>query len=207
MAMSWRSFAIVPAAGNSQRMGQAKLLLPWRGRTVIEHTLAAWSAGGVTQTIVVTRPDDVSLALLARQSGAEVVTPSVAPPEMKDSIRIALEEIARVHRPSDTDVWLLAPADIPWLSAAVIRDLLAAHRTSAPRILVPVQESQRGHPVLFPWPLASQVATLLPHEGVNALLDRHTWTPVSVTAGIIHGDLDTPEDYERWLSAQGHKGH
>ena len=194
---SWRSFAIVPAAGSSLRMGQPKLLMPWRGRTVVEHTLAAWSAGGVSRTIVVTRPDDMSLAQIARQSGADVVTPPNAPPEMKDSIRFALEEIARLHQPTDSDVWLLAPADIPWLSGEVIRDLLAAHQPSTPRILVPVQDSHRGHPVLFPWSLAAQVATLLPHEGVNALLDRHSWTPIPVTAGMIHGDLDTPEDYER----------
>lgn len=204
MTMAWRSFAIVPAAGNSTRMGQAKLLLPWRGRTVIEHTLAAWSAGGVSRTVVVTRPDDVSLAQVARQSGAEVFSPTIAPPEMKDSIRIALEEIARVHRPTEFDAWLLAPADMPWLSAEVIRELLTAHQPSTPRILVPMQDSQRGHPVLFPWPLASQVAALAPHEGVNALLDRHSWTAIPVTTGLIHGDLDSPEDYERGLSAQGH---
>lgn len=197
---SWRSFAIVPAAGNSLRMGQAKLLLPWRGRLVIEQTLAAWSAGGVTRTIVVIRPDDMALAQISRQSGADVVTPPLPPPEMKDSIRIALEHVAENYRPAATDAWLLAPADMPWLSPEVIGQLLAAHQPSTPRILVPVQDSRRGHPVLFPWPLAAQVATLSPREGVNAILDRHTWTPIPVAAGIIHGDLDTPEDYQRLLS-------
>jgi molybdenum cofactor cytidylyltransferase len=192
---AWHSFAIVPAAGRSIRMGQPKLLLPWRGQTVIEHTIAAWRASAVTRIVVVIRPDDSQLAEIANLAGADVVIPEVAPPEMKDSIRIALEHVARSDHPTEVDVWLLAPADMPWLSANVIRELLAAHRPSEPRILVPVQGEQRGHPVLFPWSLAKEVATLTAQEGVNALLDRHGWTPVPVSVDFIHGDLDTPEDY------------
>ena len=197
MTIAWRSFAIVPAAGHSTRMGQPKLLLPWRGRTVIEHTLAAWRAGGVTRTIVVTRPGDADLAAISSSTGAEVLTPAVAPPEMKDSIRAALEHLARVDSPTDADVWLLAPADMPWLSPSVIRKLLESHTPMVPRILVPVQGTQRGHPVLFPWPWAKLLDTLASHEGINSLLTRHSWTPVQVADGIIHGDLDTPEDYEK----------
>ena len=179
-----RSFASVPAAGHSHRMGQPKLLLPWRGQTVIEHTLTAWRLGGVDVTVVVARPEDQLLAEAARSAGAEVVLPAVAPPEMKDSIRIALEHITRRYQPAEQDAWLLAPADMPWLSAAVIRHLLATHVPRMPRILVPVRNRQRGHPVLFPWPVACDVARLPAQAGVNALLKSHGWTAVPVDAQV-----------------------
>lgn len=193
----WRSFAIVPAAGQSHRMGQPKLLLTWRGRTVIEHTLNAWREGGVDQTCVVVRPEDEALVQVARSAGAEVIVPTLTPPQMKDSIRIALDHIAQRFQPTEQDVWLLAPADMPWLSSATIRHLLASHLPTAPRILVPVKNQQRGHPVLFPWSLASDVAKLQEQEGVNQLLKSHGWTAVPVDDPAIHGDLDTPEDYAR----------
>lgn len=42
-----RAFAIVPAAGESRRMGgPAKLLLPLQGVPLIAHTLIAWQAAG-----------------------------------------------------------------------------------------------------------------------------------------------------------------
>lgn len=178
-------------------MGRPKLLLPWRNQTVIQSTLAAWRAGGVTHTVVVTRPDDAELAAVARAAGVEVVVPTVAPPEMKDSIQIALEYVARQHEPAASDVWLIAPADMPRLSAMVIRQLLAAHMPSAPQILVPVHGAIRGHPVLFPWNLASDVATLMPTDGVHVIKQRHGWTAIDVAEEVNDGDLDTPEDYDR----------
>ncbi len=178
-------------------MGRPKLLLPWLDQTVIQYTLAAWRAGGVTHTVMVTRPDDAELAAVARASGVEVVVPAIAPSEMKDSIQIALEYVARQHRPVAGDAWLLAPADMPRLSATVIRQLLSAHVPSAPRILVPVMGERRGHPVLFPWNLASEVATLAPSEGVNAIPQRHGWIKIAVDEDVFDCDFDTPEDYDR----------
>ena len=57
----FRSFAVVPAAGRSERMGAPKLLLPLGDSTVIEHVLAAWTASPVTRTVVVVRADDAEL--------------------------------------------------------------------------------------------------------------------------------------------------
>lgn len=190
-----RSFAIVPAAGHSRRMGTPKLLLPWGDSTVLAHTLAAWRAATVTRTIVVVRRNDEPTAEVVRQCGAVLVQPTADPPEMKDSIRAALEEVRVREQPTSSDVWLLAPADMPWLAPSVVATLLAAHDPETPRILVPEADGRRGHPVLFPWPLAAEVATLGADEGVNALLDRHGWTPLPVPSPGIHGDLDTPEDY------------
>jgi molybdenum cofactor cytidylyltransferase len=193
----WRSFAIVPAAGNSVRMGRPKLLLPWKDRTVIESLLSAWQTGGVTHTVVVVRPEDDQLANLARRTGADVAVPFAAPPEMKDSVRFGLEFVAERYKPEPRDVWLLAPADMPQLSSAVIQQLLSAHDPSDPRILMPVHEGQRGHPVLFPWSMAAETRNLPEDEGINAIHKKHGWTAVAVTEPFIHGDLDTPEDYER----------
>ena len=57
-----RTFAIIPAAGRSQRMGQPKLLLPWRNSTIIEHVLAAWRASQVSHMLMVVHPADRQLA-------------------------------------------------------------------------------------------------------------------------------------------------
>ncbi len=43
--------AIVTAAGRSARMGRPKALLPWGGRTLIEHQCAA--LGGLAEVVVV----------------------------------------------------------------------------------------------------------------------------------------------------------
>jgi molybdenum cofactor cytidylyltransferase len=195
-----RYFAIVPAAGLSVRMGRPKLLLPWRRKTVIETVLEAWRASGVSHVVMTVRPEDIELAALGRASGAETVVVSPPPPDMKASVLAGLDYVARNYQPRPTDAWLLAPADMPLLSAQVIDALLAARGAGGPsdEIVAPCRSGKRGHPVLFPWPLAAAARRLGPDEGLNQLLTRHRVReiPVDDETGFI--DLDTPDDYRRW---------
>ena len=176
-------------------MGQDKLLLAWGEATVIESLLASWRASGVDQMVVVMREDQTELRALCRET--TIVIPPVAPPEMKDSVLAALDRIRKAFAPEDGDVWLLAPADMPQLVPEVVKQILAAHDPAYPAIIVPVSEGRRGHPVLFPWAFASSVETLAENEGVNALLERLPVRELECNEAGIHGDLDTPDDYER----------
>ncbi len=216
-----RSFAIIPAAGHSARMGRPKLLLPWGRGTVIESVLAAWCASHVDGIVAVVRSDDGQLADVCHRAGAEVAVPETPPPEMKDSVAAGLAYIQKRFAPDADDAWLLAPADMPTLSPQVIDRLLAEHaeavraakstrergtakpasegRDSPGRatILVATFQGKRGHPVLFPWVLAQQVPLLVPHEGVNALLARYCVREVACGDASILDDLDTPAEYRR----------
>ncbi len=178
-------------------MGAPKLLLPWGSRTLIEHVLAAWQSAGVERCVVVVHRDDHVLAELAANAGAEVVVPAVPPPDMKASVQAALGHIAQHHAPNAEDVWLLAPADMPALSPAVVHALLAAAVENPNAIVAPTYQGRRGHPVLFRWRLADEVQRLAPDQGVNKLLQRHTVVEIPVPSVGILDDIDTPEDYCR----------
>ncbi len=225
------SYAIVPAAGRSKRMGSPKLLLPWGHATIIEQVLAAWRSSRVDRILVVVHPDDRELAERCRGDRVTVVIPTVPPPEMKDSVAAALRHIESECLPSSDDCWLLAPADMPNLSSATIDRLLTQHArrschserseesppppeilrcaqndTSEAPILVPVHGGRRGHPVLFPWPLAAEVFALSATQGVNQLRRRHAVLEVSCGADELGDDVDTVEDYRRLASPRQQAG-
>ena len=209
----FQSFGIIPAAGRSRRMGQPKLMMPWGTMTVVEQVVAAWRRSSVDHVVAIVRADDLELARLCQQAGAIVVVPQQPPLEMKDSVIVALEAITTRFKPGGDAVWLLAPADMPRLSSAVIDAILDEHRGAGQEILVPTHamptngnsrqanEAKRGHPVLFPWSLVQDVASLNEDEGVNVLLTRNPTREVSVNHPSILDDLDTVDDYQR-LSAQ-----
>jgi molybdenum cofactor cytidylyltransferase len=206
-----RSFAIIPAAGRSQRMGQPKLLLPWGPSTLIEHVLGAWRASRVAQTVIVVHPDDQSLAELSRHCGALVVQPQAAPSEMKVSVRLGLERIERDFHPHASDAWLLAPADMPGISPLTIDRLIGAYQSGLGRaepaqIWAPRSAGRRGHPVLFPWRLAAEVHRLAADEGINALVARQAIAYLEDADESVIEDLDTPEDYERLRAKHGADG-
>jgi molybdenum cofactor cytidylyltransferase len=208
--MTSRYFALVPAAGHSSRMGQPKLLMPLDGRAVVVHTLAAWQSSTVDRVAVVIRPDDMALADVVRAAGARVdlVIPSAPPPDMKASIQAALKHIDQSHSPAECDAFLVAPADMPRLSPAIIDRLIARHRAAGNKtVLTPTARGKRGHPVLFPWPLTSEVFSLGPAQGLDAVVRRHA--PVTVPCEDLVGDseypfadIDTPEDYREMTNDQ-----
>lgn len=198
-----RSFAIIPAAGHSRRMGRHKLLLPWHGSTVIERVLRAWLASDVSQVVVVARKDDHGLLAVCRDIAVDTVCPEVDPPDMKASVQCGLRYLAEQYDASDEDVWLLAPADLPRLSTALVNQVLASHNGADPAIVVPTVAERRGHPVLFPWCTATDVFALRRDEGVNRILDKYPIRRISVPSLDCLEDVDTPTDYRRLLAADG----
>jgi molybdenum cofactor cytidylyltransferase len=194
---SFRSFAVIPAAGLGRRMGGSKLLLPWGGTTLVEHVLGVWRASRVTAVVIVVRPGDDALAKVARRADVDVVVPETAPAEMKHSVQRGVTYLRERYAPQPQDVWMMAPADVPLISSHLIDALLASHRPDSPTIIVPAIQSQRGHPVLFPWERARDVEDLAEDEGVNALSKRFPSRTLAWDDAAILSDVDTPDDYRR----------
>ena len=203
-----RTFAIIPAAGHSTRMGTPKLLLPLQGRPLILHTIEAWRRSRIDQVVVVVRPGDTGLAEVVCSANAVLVVPESPPPDMKASIRAALVRIERDLAPQAQDAFLVAPADMPRLSPLVIDRLMDQHFSSdQASILVPTIAGRCGHPVLFPWPCADDVHRLPADAGLNTLVEQSTPRLIPCEDLISTGeypfaDIDTPEDFRRVTGAE-----
>ncbi len=199
-----RLFAVIPAAGHSVRMGRPKLLLPYRGTTVIGSVLQTLSIPSITGTYVVVRADDLALRQEVEIHHGQVVSPAVNPPDMRASVEFALQHIATQHEPTDDDGWLLIPADHPLLSPALLAELLTVWDVQRPEILVPTYLGRRGHPTLFRWSTVRALADIPADRGLNWLLDRFADRVLDWPCDHPEAtqDLDTPEDYERLLKQE-----
>jgi molybdenum cofactor cytidylyltransferase len=193
-----RMFAVLPAAGQSRRMGQPKLLLPWGNfPTLLDAVLTHWRAAVPAHVVLVLRADDAGLLAIARRHPIQVVAADPPPRDMKVSVQLALTWIAEHLQPNKSDAWLLSPADVPWISPQLLSRMRAAHASNPDCIVVPSFQQRRGHPVLFPWPLAAEVAALAEDEGVNILARRHPTIELVENDSRIVEDIDTPQDYQR----------
>jgi molybdenum cofactor cytidylyltransferase len=194
--------AVVPAAGRSVRMGRPKLLMDFEGKTLIHRVVTALREGGADRIIVVPpadAPESAAIAAEAAAAGAQVLLPESQPAEMRESVELGLAVLDADPRPASI---LLAPGDIPGLTADLVTHLLEIARDWPDRIVVPTQDGRRGHPIILPWTIALRIRELPDDAGVNLLVERHhgdvTEVPVSVPGTI--DDLDTPEDLERWAA-------
>lgn len=195
-----QSFAVIPAAGRSRRMGdQQKLLLPWRGTTLIEQVLRAWLESRIDRIVLVSRRDDHELhRVVRRYPSIELVLPEEDPSEMKRSVWIGLQHLQSTQ-PTDRDRWLLAPADMPTLTHTLIDQIIERGWKSS-AIVYPKFDQRRGHPVSFPWSFAKQVGQLGTNEGINCLLERFPCESLSIDTEPYPADVDTEADYHRLLS-------
>lgn len=195
-----RTFGLVPAAGKSVRMGQPKLLLPWRGNSIIYHVVSALREGGVEAVLVVVRPGDAALRTAAEEVDAKVLELSQETPDMKATLLAGLAEIGLRWNPAAADGFLLVPADHPTLDPSLVAAMLRESADAS--ILVPTFAGKRGHPTWVAWKHVPAIQASPPNEGLNAYLRRHAEEVCEMpwNSDQILRDLDTPEDYARLRS-------
>ena len=196
--------AIVPAAGRSERMGRPKLILTFRGTTVITRVVTALRQGGADPIVVVAPPANAPGAAAvteeAENAGAKVVVPADHPIDMRASFELGLCELERASPPRFI---LLAPADNAGITRELVATVIERATTEALAIIIPTVKGRRGHPIAVSWELAVMSRSLPLGAGLNALValhaDRVIELEVAEPGALI--DLDTPEDYERWIEA------
>lgn len=178
-------------------MGQPKLMLPLGGRPVIEWLVESLRHPAVVEVVIIVRPDDDLLARASEATGARVVRPPEAPPDMKASVGWGLQDVSARAGADGWDGWLLVPADHPVLVPEVLTELAAAWGGEDEAILVPTCGGRRGHPTLFAWSLAEEVAEIPADAGLNWLVARHAGRVRELELGReeVLLDMDTPEDF------------
>lgn len=140
--------AIVPAAGMSTRMGsQNKLLLSYRGKSLIEHAVDALLASDVSEIIVVIGFEAENVeAKLAGRSVKFIVNPGYQE-GMSTSIKAGVQAVS-----PEAKAIMIYLADQPLLTCADINQIAAAFRTAkaeGKNIVVPFHKGQRGNPVIM----------------------------------------------------------
>ena len=188
--------AVVLAAGLSTRMGDNKLLLPWRdGQPIVAHVAAKYVRAGIDETVVVTGRDAADVRAAVAGLGVRCVhNPDFADGGMISSVQAGLRALD-----AGLAAAFIQPADMPLAPVHVILRLAAAH--VAGFSVAPVCEGRRGHPMLLDraaWEKMLAVARGgMPRDG----LDMARLRTLDVADPGVLVDVDTRNAYERALTA------
>jgi molybdenum cofactor cytidylyltransferase len=194
-------FALLPAAGKSNRMGRPKLALPLGERTILEHVVAALRQAEIEHILVVIGSHVAELSGLADSAGAYVCFVEALPTGMRGTVERGLGWLEERFQPRPEDTWLLMPADHPALDASIVPQLASASAAHPQfSIILPTYRGRRGHPTLFSWKHVAAIRAWPAELGLNTYVRQHVaqTLEVPVNSASVLWDMDTPEDYE-WL--------
>jgi len=186
------------AAGESRRMGQPKLCLPWGSTTILGHLLAQWREAGADKIVVVHGPGETPVSLelnrLGIPTGQRAATVAMERGMMGSVVtaaRLAVQDTTLTHL-------VIALGDQPQVRTETLRNLLRACQTAPGRIVRVVFQGKPGHPVALPANVLSELSETSSETLRDFLrLKEIPGCDLTVDDSGVLLDVDTPDDYAR----------
>lgn len=192
---------VILGAGASVRMGQPKLLLPWRDTTVIGSILSQWRDLGAAQIAVVMRPNDA--ALVKELDNLDFpITNRIENPQPERGMFSSIVCAANWGGwRKEISSWAIVLGDQPHLRMETLRRLLEFYAKKRASICQPMSGERTAHPVILPYSTfaglkLSAAATLKDFLKLSAA----PRVQFQVDDPGLLLDMDTPEDYKRLQS-------
>ena len=185
---------LVLAAGASVRLGEAKQLLPYRGRTLLDATLDLARSCAFDQVLVTLGGAADLIRERVDLTGVQVVENAGFSTGCGSSVRAATQAVD-----PRADGLVLLLGDQPGVRAADVRRVAAATTPLA----VCRYTDGLGHPFWFARDVLPELRVLHGDKAVWKLLHsgRYPVTEIAVD-GPVPIDVDTRADYRRLLSGE-----
>ncbi|GHH99841.1 hypothetical protein AM1BK_33840 [Neobacillus kokaensis] len=178
-------------------MGEPKLLLPYKGKTLIRHTLDECVKTQLDGIIVVVNSHVEKLAREAQIEGiSKVIVNDRSNEGMSSSVKLGLQSL-----PDSVQAAIFLLGDQPLMSSKEIDKIINAyHSQSNFSIIQAKYQGIKGHPVLFKRNLFPHLLSINGDEGGKSVIkkfEKHVYY-TEMNRKIIP-DIDTPEEYKLLL--------
>jgi molybdenum cofactor cytidylyltransferase len=185
-------WAIILAGGESKRMKVAKMLLPFKRKTIIEKVIENVIASDVRKTMVVLGGEHKAILKVISGLPVEHIYNGNYKKGMFSSVLCGFRSL-----PDDVEAVLVFQGDQPMIPSTVVNTVINAYRKSGKGIVIPVFEKKRGHPLLLDKKYRNEIEKLNPDEGLHSLAGKFQTDvlEINVNTPEILRDIDTYEDY------------
>jgi molybdenum cofactor cytidylyltransferase len=194
--------AILLTAGKSTRMGSLKALLPWKGTTLLQHQLAQVNLSKVDQLIVVLGYQSTKLLPYFEDVSAQLVWNEHYEMGKTESIKKGLLSLNE-----NSDCIMIASVDQP-MSQTLIDDMINHYILTKSKIIIPVYNGKRGHPILFSRELLEELRQINEEtNGLKAIVHKrkHEISELAVEDRSVLLNFNSPKDYEAGILEGGAK--
>jgi molybdenum cofactor cytidylyltransferase len=160
-------------------MGSPKALLEYQGRPFLEHLLEITAHPKIAVRRVVLGAHAEPIAKNIALAADEIVINADWEKGQLSSIQAAIRSLQ--HLPHTTDGLLLCLIDHPLISGALVNYLIEQfYATSPAKIILPIHDGRRGHPLIFPASLYDELLHAPEDKGARAVVWAHAADVVEV---------------------------
>jgi molybdenum cofactor cytidylyltransferase len=185
---------IILAAGGSSRFGESKQLLIWKGIPLIRHVAITALRAGLSPVIVVVGSSSREVEAIISDLPVRIVNNDKWAIGISSSIKKGISAFA-----DEVGGAVFLQADQPHIPPELIQALVEKHETTLNPIIAPQIDGQRGNPVLFDSCTFTKLLSLEGDIGGRALFGKYQvqWIPWQDSHLLM--DIDSPEDYRKFL--------
>lgn len=198
-----RVAGIVLAAGSSTRMGRNKLLLELDGEAVVRRAARTAIVAGLDPVVIVTGHEHEAVTARLHDLGVTTVNNTEHAKGTHTSVAAGVSALgASAHGVSalgdDFAAAVIILADMPFVTASMLRDVVALYRRSrAPLVVSRYGGDVTAPPILYDRSLFGELVRMDARCG-RAVVRRHLDSAVMADWPTEAArDLDRPADYER----------
>jgi molybdenum cofactor cytidylyltransferase len=200
-------YGIVLASGQSTRMGKPKLLLLWKGISLLEHVL--------NQTVVVPFKEVKVVLPKHNECIKKIVAQYAYTPIHNEEPHIGLGHslaIAVQSLPLSSEAAIIFLGDQPTLSAGEIRRLwftfkrIRSKLECCPKIIIQIKylDGRVGHPILFSYHFFEELRSLCGDTGGKDIIRKNSrYVFLCYSNNEYPNDIDTPYEYHQLLKVEG----
>jgi molybdenum cofactor cytidylyltransferase len=184
--------AILLAAGESNRMGQPKQLMPLGQSTIVEKAIDNLLNSAISETIVVLGYKDEKIRKTIAGKPVKIAINPDYQQGMSTSIIAGLKQINK-----RAQAVLIALGDQPFVDSQTINSLVEAFTDNKRGIIIPIYQGRRGNPAIFAIKYKNELLNLKGDVGGREIIKRHPddVLEVAVNCEGVLLDIDTAENY------------
>jgi len=188
--------AIILTAGLSSRTkGSNKLLLNYKGKKIIKHSVKSILDSKINYTVVVLGKNKTKIKKeIPKRKNISFVYNTKYKQGMASSILAGMKSL-----PKQTKSFFISLADMPEIKSTHYNKMISMSNKNSKLPIVPFYQSQQANPVLFPIDFKNKLATLKGDKGAKKILAKSKIKKIIFTSNAFIKDLDTLEDFKKKL--------
>ncbi len=182
---------VILAAGSSTRLGQAKQLLPYQGKTLLRYIVDIAVASKIDDIYAVTGYQQDQITQTLKDAQVSFIHNSEFNSGIASSIRSAVRELQE-----DYDGLLFITCDQLYLTSEILNELIAQYQSNPLHITCCQYEVGYGIPACFDKQYFEELLLLEGDVGAKKIIDTHMQGVQFVSFPLGHIDIDRISDLD-----------